>query len=117
MGICWYCYWGWSKPVADIYTRFVAVAGESAMHYGPAHIVWDDENFERECVQYCVDGFDADDAHWNDGRHTRDELEAVRQSLFALLALPDAELAPMPEDYDDEHPADYPPAVEMVVKP
>lgn len=19
MGICWYCYWGWPKPVADIF--------------------------------------------------------------------------------------------------
>jgi len=19
MGICWYCHWGWAKPVADIY--------------------------------------------------------------------------------------------------
>jgi len=110
VGICWYCHWGWSKPVAEIYQKHAAVAGESAMHYGAAHIVWDDENFEREHVQWCLDNFekykrdDASDA----------ENDAVRQSLIDLLALPDAVLAPCPDDYDDEHPDKYPPAMETV---
>lgn len=109
MGICWYCHWGWSKPVVDIYRRYLAIAGEEAMHYGAAHIVWDDENFEREHVQWCLDHFEQykrDDA-------TDAENDAVRDSLIALLALSDGELAPKPADYDNEHPDLFPPAVEM----
>lgn len=29
--ICWYCHWGWSVPVVDIYERYIQQAGESAM--------------------------------------------------------------------------------------
>ena len=109
MGICWYCTWGWSKPVVEIYQRFAPVAGWAAMHYGAAHIVWDDENFEREHVQSCLDDFD---------KYKRDyctpaENDAVRESLIALLALPDDVLAPCPDDYDNENPSAYPPRVEM----
>lgn len=104
MGICWYCSWGWSAQVADIHDRALKLAGESALHYGPAHIVWDDENFEREDVQWCLDHFDE-----HRGDHSEDELAAVKTSLEELLALPDEILAPMPEDYDDEHPDRYPP--------
>lgn len=107
--ICWYCHWGWSKSVAEIYDRYIDVAGESAMHYGPAHVVWDDENFEREHVQWCLDHFDE-----YRGDHEEAELAAVRQSLMDLLALADDVLAPEPEDYDGEHPEQFPPKVEMV---
>lgn len=110
MGICWYCHWGWSKPVAEIYDKHIAVAGESAMHYGAAHIVWEDENFERHHVQWCLDHFEEykhDDA-------TTEENEAVRHSLMELLALPDDILDPCPDDYDNEHPAAYPPTCETV---
>lgn len=107
--ICWYCHWGWSKAVTDIYQRHLAIAGHAAMHYGAAHIVWDDENFGREHVQWCLDEFeqykcdDASDA----------ENEAVRQSLIELLALTDDVLDPEPEDYDGERPEMFPPRVEM----
>lgn len=109
MGICWYCHWGWSKAVADIYNKYRPIAGEDAMHYGAAHVVWDDENFEREHVQWCLDNFEEykrDDA-------TPAENEAVKQSLIDLLALPDDVLNPEPADYDDEHPEAFPPSVEM----
>ena len=113
MAICWYCHWGWSEPVAAIYRRYLAVAGESAMHYGPAHIVWEDENFERESVQGCLD-------HVNEYRHetaTDEQHAAVKASLEALLALPDDLLDPCPMDYDNENPTQYPPAVKMVPRP
>jgi hypothetical protein len=49
MGICWFCYWGWPKPVADIYLKALAKLDgyDSPLHFGPAHIIWDDENFDR----------------------------------------------------------------------
>src|SRR3990170_4665508 len=39
MGICWYCYWGWPKPVAEIYQSALReLAGdESPLHYGMGH--------------------------------------------------------------------------------
>lgn len=111
MGICWYCHWGWSKPVKEIHDRYQAIAGEEAMHYGPAHIVWDDENFDREHVQWCLDHFDE---HRSD--HGDTEMQAVRESLVALLALPDHILNPEPADYDDEHPELFPPTVEMELR-
>lgn len=110
MSICWYCHWGWSKPVVEIYERYIDAAGEDAMHYGAAHIVWDDENFEREHVQRCLDNFDK----YKREDYTEVQNEAVRQSLIDLLALPDHELAPEPKDYDGEHPERFPPQVPMV---
>jgi hypothetical protein len=72
---------------------------------------WSDENFGRETVQWCLDNFD-------DYRHdySDEELAAVKASLVDLLALDDAIRDPEPDDYDDEHPENYPPAVEMVRK-
>lgn len=106
--ICWYCYWGWSKPVREIYDKYEAIAGESAMEYGPAHIVWSDENFDRSSVQWCLDHFDE-----YRGDHTDEALSAVRKSLEELLLLSDEVLGPEPADYDGEHPEKYPPLVEM----
>jgi hypothetical protein len=110
MGYCWYCTYGWPKQIADIYHRHEPTAGESAMHYGPAHVVWDDENFERESVQWCLDHFDD-----YRGDHSNEALEAVRKSLVELLELPDDVLVPRP-DYDNEHPDEFPPppGMEMV---
>lgn len=106
--ICWYCYWGWSTPVVEIYRRALEAAGMSALHYGPAHIVWDDENFDRESVQWCLDHFHEYCEDYPDA-----ELQVVKDSLTALLALPDAVRDPRPDDYDNEHPAQFPPSVPM----
>ena len=92
-----------------IYHKYVEVAGESAMHYGAAHIVWDDENFGREHVQWCLDHFE----EYKHKEATTAENEAVKQSLLDLLALPDEVLYPWPDDYDDEHPERFPPRVPM----
>lgn len=79
------------------------------MHYGAAHIVWDDENFERGQVQFCLDHFD----EYKRKESTDVENEAVRQSLIDLLALTDDVLDPEPKDYDGVNPDNYPPKVEM----
>ena len=109
--MCWYCYWGWSKAVRDVYNKYIEIAGDSAMHYGAAHIVWDNENFERCHVQWCLDNFEK---HRREDC-TNEENEAVKQSLIDLLKLPDNILSPMPEEYEagDSGPENYPPQVEM----
>jgi len=111
MSVCWYCYWGWSQAVADIYHRYLPIAGEAAMEYGPAHIVWADENFSRRSVQWCLDNFD----DYRDAG-SEEELAAVRQSLVDMLALPDEVRDPQPKEYDGQDPDRYPPPrhVEMV---
>ena len=111
MGICWYCYWGWHKPVADIYDRALSDldGAISALHFGPAHIVWEDENFHS--AEWCLDHFDEDRGDYSDA-----DLEIVKRSLQELAALPLEVRCVEPEDYDDEHPELFPPPndVEMV---
>ncbi|RPI88732.1 MAG: hypothetical protein EHM41_00215 [Chloroflexi bacterium] len=112
MSICWYCYWGWSKPVADIYTRaLIKLDGdESALHYGPAHVVWEDENWD--CAEDCLKDFD----QYTNTNHTNEEWEIVRDSLKELIQISIEIRDPEPEEYDGEHPEQYPPApgIEMV---
>lgn len=106
---CWYCYWGWSKQVVDIYKKYLSIAGNDAMHYGAAHIVWDDENFERHHIIWCLNNFE----RYKHENSSDEENEAVRQSLKDLLELDDDILNPEPEEYDGENPKNYPPKIEM----
>jgi hypothetical protein len=110
--MCWYCHWGWSNPVADIYEKYLPLAGEPAMHYGPAHIVWDDENFKRSLVQACLDDWDEWVQKYRDDEngYSLPELAYVKASLVDLLALDDAVLSPAPDDGWD-NPAAHPPTV------
>jgi hypothetical protein len=107
----WYCHWGWPKAVAEIYLKAKEDLGgyESALHYGPAHVVWEDENFN--CAQSCLDDFEKYRGELND-----DEAAIVRRSLEELAALPESVRCAEPEDYDNEHPEDFPPpdGMEMV---
>jgi len=109
MGICWYCYWGWPKPVADIYLKALEKLNgyESPLHFGPAHVVWDDENFDS--AQSCLNDFDK----YTDG-YTKEEMDIVRESLVELAALPESDYEIIPDDYDGEHPELFPPTVEVV---
>lgn len=125
MSKCWFCYWGWPKPIMDIYDRAVQeiddmlpvansennwtdwdgepTCGESAMLYGPAHCVWADENFcnlDWE-IKECGSSKYKD---WYPGA-----MAIVRRSLTELAALPD-ELKCPPPNYDDENPWLFPPA-------
>ena len=110
MGICWYCHWGWAKQVMDIYDAALEMPGSSwsAMHFGPAHIVWEDENFDR--AEWCLENFDkySEDL-------TEKEKAAVRWSLEELNKIPMHIRCPEPDDYDDEHPDQYPPPVTITM--
>ena len=111
MSICWHCHWGWPKAVADIYDKACAALGDEdghALHYGPAHVVWDDENWHS--AEMCLKEFDK---YTDDLRE--DEKSIVRQSLIELAAIPLAERDVEPEDYDDEHPELYPPPEGVVM--
>ena len=111
MGICWYCYWGWPKPVADIYLKALECldGNKSPLHFGPAHVVWEDENWDS--AEWCLEHFDK-----YVGDNSEADLAIVRESLKELVKLPMAVRCVEPEDYDDEHPEAYPPAagIEMV---
>lgn len=108
---CWDCHWGWPRAVHDIYQRALDKLDgkDSSLHFGPAHIVWEDENWDS--AEWCIQHFDeyADDLN----QHER---EVVMQSLLELNALPESVRDVCPEDYDGEHPELYPPplGVEMV---
>lgn len=116
MGVCWHCYWGFSAKVQAIYERAEIVAGYDNMHYGPAHAVWDDQNMDKVSIQMCLDSFDK---YWRRESFAYSEYSeekqknAVRQSLLALLELPDDVLDPCPANYDDKHPENFPPSVPM----
>ena len=130
--ICW-CYWGWPKAIRDIYDRakeaidaFVpcqendwtdGIGGESALQYGPAHVVWADENFCRRTVQGCLEDALAG-RHWHtDPEETAMEKSVVIRSLEELLALPDSILDAVPSGYDGVNPESFPPVVEMEKAP
>ena len=107
--ICWYCHWGWAKPVAEIYSRALADLGgdEFPLLFGPAHVVWEDENFD--CAEACLEDFEK-----YKGDNGDDELAIVRRSLEELAALPESVRCPEPDDYDGDHPELYPPSVDVV---
>ena len=76
--ICWWCHWGWPKAVAEIYRRAQKdidalldgwpkaendwtypgwpSCGETALEFGPGHVVWSDENWD--CAPACLRDFD-----------------------------------------------------------
>jgi len=136
MMICWYCHWGWPKPVREIYDRAeseidailddlwlagegdglspeylsairTAECGEHALKFGPAHVVWEDENWgcARSCMKDCgAPGF----SDWPPAI-----LDVVRRSLRELMALPAEVRNVEPKDYDGEHPENFPPPAGM----
>lgn len=113
--MCWYCHWGWPKPVADIYRKAVAELGsEQPMDYGPGHIVWSDSNLDDDSIRYCLE--QVDQPLYND--LTPEEKAIVRRSLEELLAVPE-EIRDCAPDVDDDNHAAYPPppGIEMVHNP
>lgn len=105
MGICWSCHWGWPKPVYDIYKEAEDKVGDSVLHYGPAHIVWEDENFESDHTKWCLEHFDEYSQDMSEY-----EKQVVRESLEKLHALPMEVKCVIPKDYDENNPENYPPA-------
>ena len=106
MSDCYWCYWGWPKPIQDIYDKAVADLGgwEDPLEFGPAHILWSDENWD--CVQWCLDHFSDNPSDYSD-----DQLAIVRRSLIELLAVPD-EYKVEPADFNGQNPAAFPPPAE-----
>ena len=108
MSTCWFCHWGWPKPINDIYEdcadRLEALGedSESLLCYGPGHIVWADENFDQ--AQWCLDHFD----EYSGPDDSPEALAVVRESLERLLKVPD-EFKVWPEDYDGTNPEECPP--------
>lgn len=108
MCVCWFCYWGWAKPIADIFDEAVSKAGfDEALTYGRAHIVWADENFDDESIQFCLDLPESEIGNY----HEYDDI--VIESLKKLLEVPES-MRLEPEDYDDENPQNFPPAFATV---
>jgi hypothetical protein len=114
MGICWYCHWGWAQPVAEIYERALAAldGDESALEFGPSHIVWSDENFEDHSIDFCLKECDKIGEYAERFRDA--EIAIVRRSLEELRAIPEAVRACQPADYDEENPDRFPPTGPMV---
>lgn len=104
MSICWYCYWGWPKIIADIYDHALSELDNYSdpLHFGPAHIVWEDENFDQ--AEWCLENFDK-----YKGGFTEKELTIVKQSLEELSKVPINLRDIVPDDYDLEYPENFPP--------
>lgn len=103
--MCWYCYWGLPKPVHEIYQRGLEDVGESAMNYGPAHVVWADFNLDNGSIQACIE--DCEQRLYGDFDATT--FERVKQSLVELLAVPEEIRCPMPDNHDPNQPELFPP--------
>jgi hypothetical protein len=111
MGICWHCYWGWPKPVADIYDEACNLLEDPdgfALRFGPGHIVWEDENWDS--AEWCLEHFDK-----YSERLDKKEKGIVYQSLIKLAAIPLKERDICPENYDDVHPEMFPPPIGVVM--
>lgn len=109
MATCYWCYWGWPKPIKDIYDKaLIKLDGDTTpLDFGPAHTIWSNENWDSETVQWCLDEDTYKEA-WDD--LTDIESAVVRESLELLLALSD-DYKSEPEGYDDddENPQKFPP--------
>ena len=102
--MCYYCHWGWPEKVAKIYQEALEELGgnETALNYGPGHIVWEDCNFES--ARWCLKHFDeylTNVEAW--------EMPIVRRSLERMAALPEEEWDIIPADCDFDRVGDYPP--------
>ncbi len=103
-GFCYWCCWGWPKPIRDIYDDCtLRIGDELGLLYGPGHVVWADENWDS--AQSCLDHFDE-----NKSEYTDEDLAVIRESLERLVAVPD-EFKVEPDGYNDNdsNPADFPP--------
>lgn len=104
-GVCWYCHWGWSKPVADIYHKAVHELGYAdPMEFGIGHVVWSDENFSNETLAWVLKQNDS-------GRYPDRENAIVRRSLEDLLKIPESVRDCEPSEYDGRHPENFPPPI------
>jgi len=104
MGICWYCYWGWAEPVTKIYNQALdrLKGDDQPLLYGPAHIVWEDENWAY--AEACLADFDQNKSYFSE-----EELAVVKWSLQELIKIPLPLREIEPDNYDGKNPINYPP--------
>ena len=76
-------YHEWPKEIADIYKKALEKLDGDIMplNFGPAHIVWADDNFDA--AEWCLEHFDE-----YAGEHTAAELKIVKWSLTELIKIP-----------------------------
>lgn len=112
--ICWYCHWGWPRAVREVYDRAVAdFEGDSSpLEFGPSHIVWSDENFGDSSIESCIRDCDSPPGYLLE-RFSPEDISRVRQSLVELLAVPVEVRLCEPDDYDGNHPENFPPRAEL----
>jgi len=110
MGTCYYCYWGWPEKVAEVYKKALEKLNgyDWPLKYGPAHIVWEDENFDY--AEECLKKFDYNGY----ADFSKKELDIVKESLIELCEIPIDERDIVPDDYDGLHPENYPPPVKTI---
>lgn len=101
--LCYWCYWGWPKPLRDIYNHALKRLHGLAdpLLFGPAHLVWEDENFDQ--AQWCL-------KHFNQKQYdySTEQLQIVKESLQQVAKLPNYLKQP-PDNFDDQHPENFPP--------
>ncbi len=114
MGICWHCYWGWPKQVATIYREAVSKLDgwNEGLTYGPGHIVWADENFYDDSIDFCLAKCDDPESL---ERWSANQIAISRESLLKLREVPES-IRCEPEDYDDENPKNFPPAAGLIME-
>lgn len=114
MRFCYNNYWGWPKPVADIYKKYGAMLDPENPLSGQdlletlCHVVWSDENFDQ--WESTLKTWDVDPDYYC----SVDQEKIAKQSLVELGALdPDVRDYVHP-DYDGAQPENYPPEIEFV---
>lgn len=110
-GLCWYCYWGWAEPVAALKDRAIEELGETVVESGPAHIVFADENFSDDSIQWCISECDNPSHKYHLEAF---EIARLRHYLTELLLIPEHIRCCEPKDYDGEHPENFPPTIKTV---
>lgn len=100
MSECYYCHWGWPPDIKEIFDDAIAEIGcREPLLFGPAHIVWSDENFDL--AQSCLDNFD----HYSlPSNFSDEEYRIVRRSLELLRDIYQPALHAPPAEFqkDDE---------------
>lgn len=113
--MCWYCYWGWPKQLADIYECYCDACD---LDYGIGHICWADCNFETHHVEWCLK--ETRPANWKEryGGRADQEWDDQRAALEELLAVPEEIRCPIPDDVDGDpsnDPESFPPPSHLVM--
>lgn len=86
-----------TPAVAAIYNEALAKldGDESPLCFGPAHIVWEDDNYEDHWINWCLERFDehwknyCDDNYLPGAPAIEADGKIVRESLEKLLLIPE----------------------------